>query len=238
MLSFSRLMIRMLALSPHLLVIDDDARLRRLLQQFLREQGYCVSTAEDAPSARTFLSYFIVDLMVVDVMMPGETGLEFMQWLRGQHHDTPAIILSAMGEPEDRITGLEHGVDDYLPKPFEPRELKLRIDAILQRHRGKDRSDRAIHFGDFTYMPASGQLMHEGHIVYLTTGEQSLLHILTDRRGTAISRDQLSRLLGGSDNERSIDVQITRLRRKIEDNPRQPRFIQTVRGEGYVFHAI
>lgn len=217
---------------PHLLVVDDDDRLRDLLQKFLSGKGFYVTLAADVAEARHLLAQFVYDLLVVDVMMPGETGLEFMIWLR-RHHPVPVLMLSAMGEAQDRIAGLERGVDDYLAKPFEPKELLLRVESILRR-RGESRS-RAVHFGAFVFHPESGSLEKAGAPVHLTTGEAALLALLVAHEGAPLNREDLYERLKPGDNVRSIDVQVTRLRRKLEENPRQPVYIRTVRGEGYAF---
>ena len=218
---------------PHILVIDDDSRLRTLLRKYLSENGYRVSTAADAADARAKLGGLDFDLLVVDVMMPGEDGLALTASLRG-HSRVPILMLTAKGEPEDRIAGLERGADDYLTKPFEPRELLLRIGSILRRARSPDIAD--IAFGEFNFDLERCQLRRDGQAVHLTTGETALLKIFADSPGVILSRGQLSRR-AGSGLERSIDVQITRLRRKIESDTKAPRHLQTVRGEGYVLWA-
>ncbi len=217
----------------HLLVVDDDIRLRELLQQYLSAQGFLVTCAEHAKDARVKLSYFHYDLIVLDRMMPGETGVEFAAKFR-QEQETPILMLTAMGASEDRISGLEAGVDDYLPKPFEPRELVLRINSILQRTRRQTEEVKTIRLGDFRFDPRRKQLFKGDQPVHLTTTEADLLGVLAQQLGLAVSRQELSRqLLGEGGNERSVDVQITRLRRKIESDSTRPVIIQTVRGEGY-----
>lgn len=226
----------MFALKPHILVVDDDDRLRDLLKQFLQDQGFYVSVAANTADARRLLGALHTDLMVLDLMLPGETGLEFMESVRNGNV-VPVLMLSAMGETEDRIAGLERGVDDYLAKPFEPRELLLRIRAVLSRYEKQHESTRKCLFGEFIFHTDTRQLLHGDEAVYLTTSEAELMAVLAEHEGTALSRERLSETLQMGDNERTVDVQITRLRRKVEANPKQPRYIQTVRGEGYVFRS-
>ena len=225
----------MLKDSAHILVIDDDLRLRGLLQRYLQENGFIVSAAQDAASARMFLQQYIFDLLIVDVMMPGETGIEFLQKLR-QENDVPAIMLTAMGESQDRIVGLEAGADDYLPKPFEPKELVLRINNILRRvpNVEKERS-HILKLGECTYDLTSKEMRHTVNgIIHITPVEQAILNILGSKCGQIFTRETLADLLGVGQNLRSIDVQITRLRKKIEPDAKNPRYLQTVRGKGYM----
>ncbi len=217
--------------SAHVLVVDDDERLRRLLSRYLRENGFLVATARDAADARAKLASLSFDLLVLDVMMPGESGIDLARALR-RADDQPILMLTAMDSPEARIAGLESGVDDYLAKPFEPRELVLRLHAILRRSRPPR---RAVHFGDFTFDPAAGVLRRRGAPVALSAAETGLLRALTRRPGAAVPRPALSETGGVA--ERSVDVQINRLRRKIEPDPRRPRHLMTMRGQGYVLRA-
>jgi two-component system phosphate regulon response regulator OmpR len=227
-------------LEPHLLVVDDDARLRRLLQRYLSDNGFRVTLAADAAEARASLTSFAFDLIVLDVMMPGETGIELIRSLRGEMGRSataprvPILLLTAMGEPEDRINGLEQGADDYLPKPFEPRELVLRIRNILDR-RGAlpEAAAGSIRFGAFRFDLDRSELFRGDELVHLTSAEAWLLASLASRAGEAVSREDLSQSAAFSGNIRNVDVQITRLRRKIEPDPRYPRYLQTVRGTGY-----
>ncbi|HET8725959.1 MAG TPA: response regulator [Alphaproteobacteria bacterium] len=228
----------MIATQPHILVIDDDRRLRELLRRYLADNGFLVATAADAAEARAKLSALEFDLMVMDVMMPGENGLQLTEALR-RSLNTPILLLTAMGESDDRIRGLESGADDYLPKPFEPRELLLRIHAILRRAEPKAEPVETgpARFGAFSFDPKREELLRDGERVHLTTAEASLLRVLATRAGEVLSRETLSELgrIGG--NVRTVDVQVTRLRRKIEEDPRLPRYLQTVRGEGYVLRV-
>jgi len=227
----------------HLLIVDDDERIRELLKRYLVKQGFMVTSARDAAQARRLLAGLAFDLIVLDVMMPGEDGVALTQWLRGEMA-TPVILLTARGEAKDRISGFEAGADDYIPKPFEPRELVLRINAILRR---APRPDAAAHaqpvlmLGALRYEIESGELRDGSDPVRLTQTESALMRILAARQGQVVSRealvDQLGRERGlGAETaqERAVDVQITRLRRKLEVDPRRPRYLQTVRGEGYM----
>lgn len=226
----------------HLLIVDDDARIRGLLQKFLVRNGFWVTAARDAAHARRLLEGLEFDLIVMDVMMPGEDGISLTRDLRGRM-ETPILLLTAKGETQDRIEGLEAGADDYLPKPFEPRELLLRINAILRRtpqRREADRGPKVLHLGAVRYDVDRGELWRGTDPVRLTATEAALMRIFAARAGEAVSRtrlvEDLGRDKGQSDpaQERAVDVQITRLRRKIEEDPRQPRYLQTVRGAGYM----
>ncbi len=216
--------------SSHILVVDDDSRLRTLLRKFLAEQGYLVTTAGNAAEARAKLRSLAYDLLVLDVMMPGESGLDLTESLR-ETSDVPILILTAMGESDHRIAGLERGADDYLAKPFEPRELLLRINNILKR--SLPAPSGAVRFGAFVFDTASGQLLQDNEPVRLTGGESALLKALARSPGRTISRSALARTAEVGEG-RAVDVQITRLRRKIEQNPRDPRYLRTVWGEGYL----
>ena len=222
-------------LEPHLLVVDDDARLRALLRRYLSDNGFRVTLAADAAEARASLTSFAFDLIVLDVMMPGETGIELTRSLRDETRQerVPILLLTAMGEPEDRINGLEQGADDYLAKPFEPRELVLRIRNILERRGATGEPAGSIRFGAFRFDLARNELFRGGELVHLTSAEALLLASLAARAGEAVSREDLSQSAPFSGNIRNVDVQMTRLRRKIEPDPRYPRYLQTVRGTGY-----
>jgi two-component system phosphate regulon response regulator OmpR len=222
-------------LEPHLLVVDDDARLRDLLRRYLSENGFRVTVAADAEEARANLASFAFDLVVLDVMMPGESGLDLTGALRGNRRGSrlPILLLTAMAEPEDRINGLERGADDFLAKPFEPRELVLRIRNIIERRGIADEAASTLRFGGFHFDLARGELFRGGEIVRLTAAEAGLLSSLAARAGEAVSREDLSQSAQFGGNIRNVDVQMTRLRRKIEPDPRYPRYLQTVRGTGY-----
>jgi two-component system phosphate regulon response regulator OmpR len=217
---------------PHLLVVDDDARLRELLRRYLTDQGFRVTTAGDAAEARARLASIAFDLVVLDVMMPGESGLDLTRSLRGEG-GLPILLLTAMAEPEDRINGLERGADDYLAKPFEPRELVLRIRNILQRVPPPALGAAELRFGACRLDLARGELFNGDDLVRLTAAETALLTSLAQRAPEPVSRDELSQSAQFSGNVRNVDVQMTRLRRKVEPDPRNPRFLQTVRGTGY-----
>lgn len=222
---------------PHLLVVDDDARLRDLLRRYLTDNGFRVTGAADAEQARAQLASFDFDLIVLDVMMPGESGLDLTRALRGERlvaGPVPVLLLTAMAEPEDRINGLEQGADDYLAKPFEPRELLLRIRNILQRRPVlADMPPPDIRFAGYRFDRVRSELFRNDEPVRLTSAETALLASLAERAPQAVSREELSRSTQLSGNVRNVDVQITRLRRKIEPDPRNPRYLQTVRGTGY-----
>jgi two-component system phosphate regulon response regulator OmpR len=219
---------------PHILVVDDDTRLRELLKSFLSRNGFRVTTASSAQEARQRRAGFDFDLIVLDVMMPGQTGLDFAAELR-KKDDVPILMLTAMGEPKDRIAGLETGVDDYLGKPFEPRELLLRIQSVLRRGRPVEAAEEPgrVTFGPMQFDLALGELTQQGKRVPLTDAEAALLRALSARLGEVLSRESLCKSVGGGLNERAIDVQVTRLRRKIEPDPGFPRYLRTVRGQGY-----
>ncbi len=220
---------------PHLLVVDDDARIRELLRRYLAGSGFRVTIAGDAAEARGKLASMEFDLVVLDVMMPGENGFDLTRSLRKTSR-TPILLLTAMAEAEDRITGLERGADDYLAKPFEPRELVLRIRNILQRVPvAVPDAHRYVRFGVFRFDRERSELHRDDEPVRLTAAEIGLLAALVRRPGEPVSRETLAEEAQFSGNVRTVDVQMTRLRRKIESDPKFPRYIQTVRGTGYVF---
>ena len=219
--------------NPHLLVVDDDQRLRALLQRYLTSNGFRVSAAADAGEARTLMKSMAFDLLILDVMMPGESGLDLTRAVRA-NSQVPILILTARGESHDRIAGLEFGADDYLPKPFEPRELVLRCGALLRRSATPAASPhREVKMGEAVFDPERGELRRKGKPVRLTSSEAALLKLFAANAGRPFSRVDLCTRLGVA-LERSIDVQVTRLRRKIEEDPKLPLYIQTVRGVGYV----
>ena len=221
--------------TAHILVVDDDTRLRALLQRFLRESGFLVSAAKSAAEARMMLKQYVFSLLVVDIMMPEESGLSFLSKLRREDR-VPVILLTAMGEAGDRIAGLETGADDYMPKPFEPKELVLRIKNILRRTPAADMpKNTCLNFGSCRYDTETRELTAEnGKVIHITPVEQALLSLLGHKSGQVFSRDRLAELLGAGQGPRSIDVQITRLRKKIEKDSKNPRYLQTVRGKGYM----
>ncbi|HEV2675719.1 MAG TPA: response regulator transcription factor [Aliidongia sp.] len=222
--------------APHLLIVDDDSRLRAVLKRYLVKNGFLVTEASDARDARAKLKSLEFDLLILDVMMPGETGFELLSHLRKETR-VPVLMLTAMSEPSDRINGLERGADDYLPKPFEPRELVLRLRNILARvppPAAPVEPVAILRLGDCALDLKRGELTRNGALVHLTAGEAALLMALANRAGEPVSREALSAYSQFSGNERTVDVQITRLRRKIERDQKYPRYLQTVRGTGYV----
>jgi len=221
----------------HILVVDDDARLRALLSRYLAEQGFRVTTAGHAAEAREQMRFMQPDLLVLDVMMPGETGLSLTNSLRAQRADLPILLLTARGTPEDRIAGFEAGADDYLGKPFEPYELVLRLRAMLRRvaPAAPFEPSGPVPLGVLVFDVERAELSGPDGVVHLTGGEAALLQALARKPGEVLSRDWIVETLGMDESgERAIDVQVTRLRRKIEIDQREPRFLHTVRGRGYV----
>lgn len=218
----------------HLLVVDDDDRLRELLKEYLASAGFRVTTAPDAEVARRLVGAVDFDLLVLDVMMPGEDGFSLARWVRsrpGLPGAVPILILTARGAPDDRIEGLSTGADDYLAKPFEPRELVLRIEAILRRARAAG-EDGPVRLGRCRFDPARGELTADGEPVRLTEAETNLLRHLARAAHGAVDRCDL--ITGGDKGGRAVDIQVTRLRRKIEADPANPRYLRTVRGRGYM----
>lgn len=221
----------------HILVIDDDERLRDLLRRFLEESGFRVTDAANASEARQILKGLIFDILIIDIMMPGETGLEFLQELR-KEDNVPALFLTAMSETEHRIEGLETGADDYMSKPFEPRELVLRIKRILERKAAISHEPNAlVNFGPFAFDPTTSTLTRDEERIHITTAEQQLLASFANAPDTVLSRDDLSSAVEGRMEGRSIDVAVARLRRKLEPNPRHPVFLQTVRNRGWLLRT-
>lgn len=219
----------------HILVVDDDDRLRNLLKKYLSEQGFMVSGAADATQAREWLVWFDFDAIILDVMMPGETGIELLASFDEQVKRR-VLMLSAMGEAEDRVRGLEEGAQDYLVKPFEPKELVLRLKAILRRQEQPESLQTQARFGDFSFDAQRGQLLKGQNEVYLTSGEVALLRKFAENPGRPLSREELAQCLPGVANERAVDVQVTRLRKKIEESEGKPMHIKTIRGAGYVLY--
>ena len=217
---------------PHVLIVDDDDRIRTLLKRYMTDNGFLTAVAQNAREARVLMGSVDFDLIVLDVMMPGESGFDLTKSVRAASN-VPILLLTARGLPEDRIEGLEAGADDYLSKPFEPRELLLRINALLRRSRPRNPNSREIQFGVCTFSPSRGELRRDGDFVKLTAGETALLKALSKKPGEPISRHALAEQTSTA-LERSVDVQVTRLRKKIEEDPRAPIYLQTVRGIGYV----
>lgn len=221
---------------PHILIVDDDRRIRGLLKTYLAENGYRVSDAGHAAEARDRMRGVLYDLIILDVMMPGEDGLKFAKSFRSGGQDVPILMLSALAEADDRVAGLLSGSDDYLTKPFEPRELLLRIKNLLARRPPPSGSAPGdVRFGSFAFNLARGELRRDGHLVRLTTRERDLLRLLAKSDGAPVARALLAQRESG-DSARSVDVQINRLRQKIEKDPSNPVYLQTVRGAGYALH--
>ena len=224
--------------APHILVVDDDSRIRDLLARYLHDHGFRVTTAVDAESARAHMRSLAFDLIVLDVMMPKESGIDFAKDLRTDSQ-VPILMLTARAEPEHRIEGLETGVDDYLAKPFDPRELLLRVGNILKRGSQAAPSGE-IRMGNFIFHVSRGELQRDGETIRLTERERELLRYFAQRPGTPVSRHELAKSSDRSNDsggERAIDVQINRLRRKIENDPANPVYLQTVRGKGYILYS-
>jgi two-component system phosphate regulon response regulator OmpR len=230
--------------SRKILVVDDDLRLRQLLDRYLREQGFTVKAVESGEAMDRALARELYDLIVLDLMMPGEDGLSICRRLRGEKNEVAVIMLTAKGDEVDRIVGLELGADDYLPKPFNPRELVARIHAVLRRRAAPPppgapaEAEEMVTFGSVTVNLATRELMREGNANTLTTGEFALMKVLVEHARKPLSRDKLMELARGREYDvfdRSIDVQVSRLRKLVEDDPAKPRYIQTVWGFGYVF---
>jgi two-component system phosphate regulon response regulator OmpR len=233
----------MAEIKKKILMVDDDARIRELLQRYLTEQGFEIKTVADAKEMDVALNNENYDLLVLDLMLPGEDGLAICRRLRANNMTTPVIMLTARGDEVDRIIGLEMGADDYLPKPFNPRELLARINAVMRRHEHSPESEvntrtDVISFGDFLFDPSSRSLSRDGTQITITSGEFALLKVFTEHPRQPLSRDRLMQLARGRELDvfdRSIDVQVSRLRRIIEADPAHPRYLQTMWGFGYVF---
>ncbi len=221
---------------PHILVVDDDDRIRSLVSRYLNEHGFLSFTAADAGEAKEILKLGVFDALVVDVMMPGQDGRAFTKELRTAS-DVPVLLLTAMGEVEDRVGGLQSGADDYLTKPFDPRELVLRLQAILRRRPQEKAATKSYKIGRWTYDTQVPELVDGDEAVRLTDVETNLLKALLRRPDTILSREDLAEMCGIDAGERTIDVQVTRLRRKLEEDSKVPRYLQTVRGKGYLLRA-
>tara|TARA_Y100000741_G_C18218845_1_gene544948 strand:- start:641 stop:1321 length:681 start_codon:yes stop_codon:yes gene_type:complete len=216
----------------NILIVDDDERLRELLDEYLTEKNYKIYHSDDFSSGKEILEYFIFDLVIVDRMMPSGDGINLINIIK-EKSNTPIILLTAMGEPENKIEGLKIGADDYLAKPFEPEELYLRIQKLLNLFSDINERSEIINFGDFTYNVNNLQLKRKNSIVYLTEGENKLLIKLINKKNEIVLREELAEQDYDESELRKVDVQVTRLRQKIEINPKQPHFLKTVRGKGY-----
>jgi two-component system, OmpR family, phosphate regulon response regulator OmpR len=221
--------------APHLLIVDDDRRIRELITSFLTGHGFRVSAAANAAEARERMRGLTFDCLILDIMMAGESGIELTRAIRGQNNRIPILLLSALGETHDRVNGLQSGSDDYLPKPFEPMELLLRIRNILGRSSHSAVHNGAVRFGACTFHVFRGELRKQGELVRLTSRERELLRLFVERAGHPVSRNELMKD-AADENARTIDVQINRLRRKIEPDPASPIYLQTIRGAGYTLY--
>ncbi len=221
---------------PHILVVDDDRRIRALLQSYLREHGYRVSVAASSEEAKGLMAGLAFDLLIVDVMMPGEGGLALVSGLRAREQNVPVLMLSALSESSDKIAGLATGSDDYLAKPFEPEELLLRLKSLLRRSAAKPKTFHSLKFGDFVFNLANSNLDQNGAPIRLTSREREILKLLCSKPGEPVGRDELAED-GDLSATRKVDVQINRLRQKIEVDPANPRHLVTMRGAGYALMA-
>lgn len=219
-------------MSKSILIVDDDKRLRELLEDYLSEKKYKIYLSEDFADAEEILEYFVFDLVIIDRMMPTGDGIDLVKIIKDKSN-TPIILLTAMGETENRIAGLKVGADDYLSKPFEPEELYLRIQKLLDLFKNNATDKKSFIFGDFVFNIITLQLKKNSKIVYLTEGENKLLLKLTNNKNAIVLREELAESDLDESELRKVDVQVTRLRQKIEENPKQPRFIKTIRGKGY-----
>lgn len=222
---------------PKILIVDDDNKILKLLKKFLSQNGFLVSTAIDVKEAEIALKECSFDLIILDVMLPEVTGLDFAKKIKSNGNVMPIIMLTALSEPDDRIKGLESGANDYLSKPFNPRELLLRIKNLIDTHNNHKKSSKVKYFGDNSYDFFSKEFIKKGAYVKLTSNERKLLEILINHEGIAISREEILKKIGVFLSLRSIDVQIARIRNKIEDNPKNPKFLKSIRNEGYAFYS-
>ena len=219
---------------PHILIVDDDKRILQLINDYLSKNNFRTSTANNSLIAREKIEHIEFDLIVLDIMMPGESGLKLTDSLKKNNFKTPILLLSALGNPDDRIKGLEIGANDYLTKPFEPKELLLRIKNLIDKNKHNKQKTKIVKFGPYTFNLKNEILKKNGKIFILSSSEAKLLYILAKNDGKPIFRNNLSKILNIANTSRALDVQITRLRNKIENNKKFPTYIQTVRGRGYV----
>lgn len=221
---------------PHILVVDDDDRIRKLVSRYLNEHGFLALSAADAGEAKELLKISQFDALVLDVMMPGQDGRELTQELR-QKSDIPVVLLTALSETDDKLSGFHSGADDYLTKPFDPQELVLRLQAILRRRPKVEVEEVSVKIGEWVFDPTQNELAKEGESIRLTDVEATLLKALASRSGEILSREKLADLCAMDAGERTIDVQVTRLRKKLGEDSKAPRYLQTVRGKGYLLRA-
>jgi len=219
---------------PHILIVDDDKRILQLINDYLIKNNFRISTADNALKAREKIENIEFDLIILDIMMPGESGLKLTDTLKKNNFKTPILLLSALGNADDRIKGLEIGANDYLAKPFEPKELLLRMKNLIKKNKYNKQKTKIVKFGPYTFNLKKEILKKNGKIFILTSSEAKLLYILSKDDGKPIIRYNLSKILNIPNTSRALDVQITRLRNKIENNKKFPTYIQTVRGRGYV----
>ena len=219
---------------PHILIVDDDKRILQLINDYLIKNNFRISTADNALKAREKIENIEFDLIILDIMMPGESGLKLTDTLKKNNFKTPILLLSALGNADDRIKGLEIGANDYLAKPFEPKELLLRMKNLIKKNKYNKQKTKIVKFGPYTFNLKKEILKKNGKIFILTSSEAKLLYILAKDDGKPIIRYNLSKILNIPNTSRALDVQITRLRNKIENNKKFPTYIQTVRGRGYV----
>ena len=219
---------------PHILIVDDDKRILQLINDYLIKNNFRISTANNALKAREKIENIEFDLIILDIMMPGESGLKLTDTLKKNNFKTPILLLSALGSADDRIKGLEIGANDYLAKPFEPKELLLRMKNLIKKNKYNKQKTKIVKFGPYTFNLKKEILKKNGKIFILTSSETKLLYILAKNDGKPIIRYNLSKILNIPNTSRALDVQITRLRNKIENNKKFPTYIQTVRGRGYV----
>lgn len=223
-------------MQPHILIVDDDTRILKLLKKFFNQNNFLISTAQSVKEAKELLLYFVFDLLILDVMLPDITGLEFARFIKTSSTSMPIVMLTALGDPLDKIKGLETGVNDYLTKPFEPLELLLRVKNLIEVYNSNQKNVKIIWFGNNYYDYHTKTFIKNEKVVNLSYTEQKLLEILIEKNGCFISREELSERMGGL-NLRSVDVQIVRIRNKIEDDPKEPQHIKTLRGKGYVLYT-
>lgn len=221
---------------PHILIVDDDNRILKLLKKFLSQNNFFVSTSTSPKEALLMLENFSFDLIILDVMMPEITGIDFAQQIKASKKKLPIVMLTALSEPEDRIKGLEVGANDYITKPFEPRELLLRIHNLIESHKIFKREQEIIRFGNCEYNVLSKELTQNAQDINLSSTEERLLEVLMEHKNTPLSREKLGEIMGGL-NPRSIDVQIVRLRSKIEIDPKNPKLLKTIRNQGYILYT-
>lgn len=224
----------MINYTPHILIVDDDTKILKLLRKFFEQNNLLVSTAESVQEAKLLIERFVYDLIILDVMLPNITGLEFAKTIKSSGSSVPIVMLTALSEPADRVTGLEAGASDYLVKPFEPKELLIRVRNLIDNFKASRKEENIKRFGASYYNFSTKELVKKQQAVFLSATEQKLLEILLEANSNVVTREELSRAMGGL-NLRSVDVQIVRLRNKLEDDPKMPKYLRAIRGQGYAF---